>query len=215
MNDAAAWTLLGFAGLLGVADWIAVSPPVRSKAAEYLLKPGTLLALILAAAVIDPERDAQRTWFVIALVLSLAGDVFLMLPANAFVAGLGSFLLAHLAYVVGFLLEPRETVAVAVAAALVVLAAATAGRRIVLAARASDDPKIAGPVAIYMSTISVMVVLAAGTAEPFAAVGAALFFVSDSLIGWDRFVRPFAWARPAIMATYHLAQAALVVSLTR
>jgi hypothetical protein len=35
------------------------------------------------------------------------------------------------------------------------------------------------------------------------------------MIAWDRFVKPFTWARPAIMVTYHLAQAGLVLSLVR
>ena len=43
----------------------------------------------------------MRAWFVAALVLSLAGDVFLMLPKDLFVFGLGSFLLGHIAYIVG------------------------------------------------------------------------------------------------------------------
>ena len=43
----------------------------------------------------------MRAWFVAALVLSLVGDVFLMLPQDLFVFGLGSFLLGHIAYIVG------------------------------------------------------------------------------------------------------------------
>jgi len=71
------------------------------------------------------------------------------------------------------------------------------------------------PVAAYMSVISAMVVLAIGSGEAIAAAGALTFYCSDALIAWDRFVAPKRWARPAIMATYHLAQAALVVSLAR
>ena len=66
-----------------------------------------------------------------------------------------------------------------------------------------------------MTVISLMVVMAFGSAVALAAVGALLFYASDSLIAWNRFVHPFRWAQPAIMATYHLAQAALVLSLLR
>ena len=206
---------IAVAGILAVADWIAVSPWVRSKRAEYVLKPATMIPLVAAAAILDPERDAQRALFVAALVLSLAGDVFLMLPRDLFVAGLGSFLLGHIAYIGGFLLEPRSTGATLVAVAVVMIAAATLGRRIISAARASDTLAIAGPVTLYMAVISTMAVLAAGTAEAFATAGAAIFFASDAMIAWDRFVRPFRWARPLIMATYHTAQVLLVLSLTR
>jgi uncharacterized membrane protein YhhN len=209
------WLCVAVAGALAVADWIAVSPSVRSKRAEYVLKPVTMVPLILAAVILDPERDAQRAWFVVALVLSLAGDVFLMLPRDLFVAGLGSFLLGHIAYIGGFLLEPRTAGPTLIAVVVVLIASATLGRRILVAARASGDPAIAGPVALYMAVISIMVVLAAGTAEAFAIVGAAIFFASDAMIAWDRFVQPFRWARPLIMATYHTAQALLVLSLTR
>ena len=51
----------------------------------------------------QPEDDARRRWFVLALALSLAGDVFLMLRRDdMFVLGLGSFLLGHVAYIAGF-----------------------------------------------------------------------------------------------------------------
>ena len=49
--------------------------------------------------------------------------------------------------------------------------------------------------------------------NPIAAVGAALFVASDSMIAWSKFVAPFAAAPVAIMVTYHLAQAGFVLSL--
>lgn len=200
---------------LAVADWVAVSPSVRSKRAEYVLKPATMIPLIAAAVLLDPERDAQRAFFVAALVLSLAGDIFLMLPADAFIAGLGSFLLGHIAYIAGFLIEPRTLRPTLIALVVVFIAAATLGRWVIVAARASDTPAMAGPLAFYMVVISSMVVVAVGTGEAFAIAGAAIFFASDAMIAWDRFVQPFRWARPLIMATYHIAQALLVVSLAR
>lgn len=214
MTDAAG-ILIAVAGALALADWITVSPSVANKNAEYFLKPATMIPLIAAALVLDPERDAQRVLFVIALCFSLAGDVFLMLPTDLFIAGLGSFLVGHIGYIAGFLHEPRSTRATLIAVLLVIIGAATIGRRILTAARASDTPAIAGPVAVYMSVISTMVVLAIGTNEFFAAAGAVVFFSSDAMIAWDRFERPFRWARPLIMSTYHIAQALLVISLTR
>jgi hypothetical protein len=47
----------------------------------------------------------------------------------------------------------------------------------------------------------------------FAIAGAALFFTSDALIAWDRFVSPRAWHGLAIIVTYHVAQAGLTLSL--
>jgi uncharacterized membrane protein YhhN len=99
--------------------------------------------------------------------------------------------------------------------AVVLLAAGSLGVRIVGAVRRGDQRDLVVPVAAYMSVISAMVVLAVGSAEPLAAAAALVFYSSDALIAWDRFVSPKRWARPAIMITYHLAQAGLVLSLVR
>jgi uncharacterized membrane protein YhhN len=49
--------------------------------------------------------------------------------------------------------------------------------------------------------------LALHTAGTLAAlVGAVLFVVSDSLLAFNRFVRPFRMAQPAVLSTYFFAQ---------
>jgi len=212
---ATSWALLAVAGVLAAGDWIAVAPGVRARGVEYVLKPATMLVLIGVALTLTPEHHAQRGLFAAALVLSLAGDVFLMLPADAFVAGLASFLLAHVVYIAGFAVAGVSSGWSALGALIVILAGATVGRKIVDAVRSGEHARMVVPVASYMTVISAMVVLAIGSAEAFAVAGALLFYCSDTLIAWDRFVSPKRWARPAIMATYHLAQAALVVSLAR
>ena len=87
------------AAVTAAADWWAVASARR--VVEYVCKPLTVLLLIGAALALHPEFGSRRGWFVAALVLSLAGDVFLMLPQDLFVPGLGSFLVAHLCYVLG------------------------------------------------------------------------------------------------------------------
>ena len=94
-----AFLLLALALAAAFFDWLAVNQ--EHKALEYLCKPLTLALLIACALALDPADEAVRAWFVAALVLSLAGDVFLMLPRDLFVFGLGSFLLGHVAYIVG------------------------------------------------------------------------------------------------------------------
>jgi uncharacterized membrane protein YhhN len=65
----------------------------------------------------------------------------------------------------------------------------------------------------YMAVISLMVVSAIGTGHPAAIVGAGLFYASDSLIAWNRFLRASRRGQVAVMVTYHLAQVGLVLSL--
>jgi len=166
------------------------------------------------ALTLDPTHAGRRTWFVVALALSMAGDVFLMLPRDLFVAGLSSFLLGHLAYVVGFRVHGGSGAAWAGAAVAVLLVdAALAGP--VLAAVRRRHAELLVPVAAYVVVISAMVSAAIATGIALAIAGAALFFASDTLIAWNRFVRPRPWMPLAIIVTYHVGQAGLVLSLAR
>lgn len=206
-----AWVLLAAAGVVAVVDWIAVA--TRVKAVEYVAKPATLALLVAVAVALEPHHGDRRAWFVAALVLSLAGDVFLMLPRDLFVAGLASFLLGHVAYTVGLDLHAGSWIALVVAAVVVAAVGAVLASRIVAAMTSGGHRDLVGPVVAYMVVISAMVVSALAAGPWLAGAGAVLFFASDTLIAWERFVRPRAWMPVAIIVTYHLGQAGLVVSL--
>lgn len=200
--------------LLAAADWVALAR--GNKPFEYFFKPATIVALIGAALALDPACRGQRLLFVAALVLSLAGDVFLMLPKDLFLFGLASFLVAHLAYISGFLVTRVRELPLAVVAAVVVAAVlATAGRRIIGEVRRRHPGPFAGAVGAYVAVISVMVLAAGVAGRPLALAGAMAFYSSDALIAWSRFVKPLRWGPVAIIVTYHLAQIGLVASLAR
>ena len=82
MNATAA-LLVAFTLVVAVVDWIAVGTGKRT--AEYVFKPLTMVVLIAAAVAIDPVNDTMKVLFIGALVFSLFGDVFLMVPRNLFV----------------------------------------------------------------------------------------------------------------------------------
>jgi len=209
---------------VAAGDWVAVAR--GSKPAEYVLKPLVMLLLIVAAIELrhgDPAGRCALT--AAALLLSLAGDVFLMLPQDLFVAGLAAFLLAHLAYI-GAFDSPRITgvsLAAVVAVVLgVVLVGAPIALRIRLALIRSGTAALAGAVQVYVVAISIMVVFALLTAfrpdwsagrSALAIAGALLFFSSDGMIGWSRFVSDFPGSRVAIIVTYHLGQIGLLLGL--
>lgn len=199
------------AGLFAVGDWVAKAR--QNAVLEYVCKPATLLALIATALALAPMHDAgaRRVWFVAALCFSLAGDVFLMVPTDMFVAGLAAFLVGHVCYVGGFWTKGPAGVALAIAALVVVVIVAPVARRILGAL--GDHRELRLPVALYIVVISVMLATALATGNVLAGVGAALFVLSDSMIAWNRFVRPFRAAELGIMVTYHLGQAGLVLSL--
>jgi uncharacterized membrane protein YhhN len=176
-------------------------------------KPATALAFLAAALVLDPTFTDRRVWFCVALAWCLAGDVFLVLPRDAFVAGLASFLVAQVCFAVGFALHPSSTLAVVAGIVAVAVVAVPLAARFVGALRASDRAGLVGPVVAYVVAIAGMVACAIGSGVVVGAAGAVLFFVSDSLIAETRFVRSRRWAPVAVMVTYHLALAGLVVSL--
>jgi uncharacterized membrane protein YhhN len=208
---AGAWTLLVVAAVLAAGDWLAVAR--EDERLEYVCKPGVLVALVGVALTLDPAHGDVRAWFVLALVLSLAGDVFLVLPSDRFVAGLASFLLAHVAYVIGLTRHGGSAGALFVAAVPVVIVAGLLGARFLRAARAAGQNDLVGPLVAYMAVIAAMVTCALASGNVLAAAGAALFMASDALIAETRFVGPRPWAPVVIMVTYHLGQAGLTLSL--
>lgn len=209
--------VLALTAVVAVGDWMAVA--ARNRSVEYVLKPLTTMGLIATAAVITPVDDAVRVLFVAALVLSLVGDVALLLPGRErlFPVGLGAFLLAHLAYIWGLLLLAAVDGGVSltwltIGLALALVGAATIGRRVLGAVRDARRDLVV-PVAAYLGVILTMMVLAWGTHRLFAALGATLFCVSDAVLADNEFVRPRAGSHLVVMVTYHLAQALLVLAI--
>lgn len=206
-----AFLLLALALVAAFGNWVAVERGTTGL--EYLCKPLTMVLLVGTALALDPSDPAVRAWFVVALVLSLVGDVLLMLPQDLFVFGLGAFLLGHIAYIVGMHVEGVEGPRFLVGIVIVMALMAVIGTAILRGVRAGPDPKLAGPVVAYMFVISAMVASAIGVGEPVLIVGASLFYASDALIAWNRFLRETPHGRLSIMVTYHLAQVCLVLSL--
>ena len=191
--------LLAFA-VLAVTDWVAVSR--GSRALEYVAKPAALVALLLYAAWGGPPPT-----LIAALALSLLGDVLLMVPGDLFVAGLLAFLLAHLAYIASF----HAALSARVLWLLVILVASSpVATRLI---RGVPSNALRAAIATYSLVLSLMVASAVASGSAMAAAGALLFFASDMLIAWNRFVRPVARAEPIIMVTYHLGQLGLAVAL--
>lgn len=203
-----AWGLAALALVLGMGDWWAVwtdRRPVR-----VMTKPGSLAALIGVALTLEPFDPSVRRAMVVGLVFSLAGDIFLLGAEKWFVAGLASFLVGHIAYVVGLSSQYTSPVVLVVGLVMVAVSVATVARRIVSSVKASDHPSLVGPVIAYIAVISAMVLAAFSTAAPWAIGGALLFYVSDATLAWNRFVEPRRLGPVAVMVTYHLGQAGLV-----
>src|SRR5262245_48063518 len=95
-------TALSIAAAAAALAAIAADWEERRHRSYFVLKPLTTLLLIGVAASLSLE-GAYAQWVALALALSLLGDVFLMYEGDrAFVGGLASFFLAHLAFICAF-----------------------------------------------------------------------------------------------------------------
>lgn len=170
---------------------------------HYVAKPFTTV-LLVALAWRSADPLGLRAGVVAGLLLSLVGDVLLMLPTSAFVAGLGAFLLAHLAYIAAFFRQARLRSVVIAWLGYGLLAAG------VLALLLPHVPApMQGPVIGYGVVLTGMASFAFGaraTAGPRLAIGGALFVLSDGLLAWDRFASPLPLAPLWVLSTYWAAQ---------
>ena len=209
MGDAAL-TLLGLAGSAAVGNWVAVSRELRWL--ELACKPATTALLLAVAVALEPADPLRQQWFVGALGASLAGDVLLMLRGDRFLAGVAAFAIAHVAYIAGLLTAATSLPGLAFGIGLAGALGALIGAR-VLARAVATSRELAVPLSAYLVAASGTVVVAGASGLVAALVGAVLFYLSDALIGWHRFVTHLPWAPVTIMVTYHLAQLGLVLSL--
>ena len=187
----------------------------------YITKPLTMVLLItLCALAFRKNHDSLFTkLFIMALIFSLAGDVFLMLPSPSyFLPGLFAFFLAHVFYVAGLWRDNKWRKGDYI----------TGGILLILAVGVFWylfpflEPELIIPVALYIIVISVMVWRAVGASfreflnqhqQRLVIIGAILFFVSDLILAINRFAHPLPMSTLLIMIPYFAGQYCLACSV--
>lgn len=156
--------------------------------------------LLMPSLLRGKSRPTQR-----ALALGGLGDVALLGSSDlAFTAGLGSFLLGHVAWV--HALRGRATGHLRPRQAAPYLAA-WAGLNAYLWSRTGKD-RI--PVLAYSTALLATALAAADTGDPVTSAGGALFLTSDTLLALERFGGVHLPLHEGlVMATYTSAQALL------
>jgi uncharacterized membrane protein YhhN len=182
------------------APW-ALNLPVLN----FIFKPLATLAVIGYAW--GRGEGAVRTWVIAGLLLSLVGDIALLLPKEGFLPGLIAFLLAHLAYLVAFTRVAKFAsrplcfgVYALVAGAILwqLWPGVPGGLRI---------PVIAYVVCLAAMAAQAAVVWRAGAPRGgVLALGGALFVASDALLATNKFMAPLPAASLWILASYWAAQ---------
>ena len=197
-----------------VADLIALNIPVRAYDFHTIVKP-LIMVIPLYFLVRYLNRRTLYRWMLIAFLFSWLGDILLLgqsIDELFFVGGLSAFLFAHLAYIIYFKKSSYRKVikhqgitvlqggTVLIALSFYLLMYMNLGELWI-------------PVLLYVTAIGFMGVTALGRygrvnmdAFSYSVVGAFVFILSDSIIGYNKFVAPVPFAESIIMLFYCIAQ---------
>ncbi len=206
-----------FATLEALALW------KNSPRLEYIAKPAVMIALFFWLWT-STGLNGALLWFGLGILLSLAGDVLLMISLDRlFMAGLVAFLFAHVAYVIGFNTPfPALSTWGFILAFMIGISGVRVIRQIVAPLHSKGQVGLRIPILVYGLIISLMLLSAmlkltdtswqAGAAL-LVALGAFLFYLSDILLAWMKFVAPIQHGRIYNILTYHLGQIALIAGV--
>ena len=208
------WIALFFA----ILDWVAVAKEWRK--GEYVFKPAVILTLLLWVWQVSGFQGPML-WIGVGLLFSLLGDMFLVLPEDQFTAGLISFLLAHISYILGLnYTPPPVNIASLILAVFAILPSIQLYRRIAASLQDSGNERLKIPILVYTIAITIMMYSALltlvrpewqMTAALSVSLGALLFTLSDTYLGWNKFVAPLSYGRQRTIVTYQLGQMLIVL----
>ncbi|HEX8924951.1 MAG TPA: lysoplasmalogenase [Terriglobales bacterium] len=179
-------------------------------------KVGSVVLLLSYA-----ERPTTPRSLLAALGLSALGDLFLgvngiapIAPELLFLAGLFSFLLAHVCYIRLFATHTERLSRASFRRVGMALVGA-----VMISMLAVLWPTLGGmrwPVVIYAVVLSAMAISAQRSKFPaITAIGALLFVASDAMLAYARFHQIFYAAAVLIWFSYYLAQVLICVGVVR
>jgi uncharacterized membrane protein YhhN len=208
---------------LGFAALEALALRNNNPRLEYVAKPAVMVALFLWLWT-SVGLQGALLWFGLGIMFSLAGDVLLMISLDRlFLPGLAAFLCAHATYIIGFNTPPPALSVWGIILAVIVgLSGVRLLRRIVAPLPAQGQSRLRIPILIYGSVISLMLLSAMikltdtswdAAAALLAALGAFLFYLSDIILAWIKFIAPLQNGRIYNILTYHLGQIALIAGV--
>jgi uncharacterized membrane protein YhhN len=205
---------LAFFGLAAADTWLSGSADHRLHKARVLTKP-LLMPTLMASFITDPRsaNSPLRASTLVAQAGGWAGDLFLMGDgSSAFLKGSGSFAVGHAAYISGFLANRSKTPRPGPKAIGALWAVSAPG--MVFGAGRLDKrlaPAIAGYSGMLAGTVAAATQLDPAlpkSARRATIAGAALFMLSDSILGTRKFLlkNPPPRLESAVMASYTAAQ---------
>ena len=214
--------------LVAALDWSALARGWRR--VEVFTRPA-VMGLLLVWVYFSTGLQGAMLYFGIGILFSMVGDALLMREGQGpFLAGLAAFLMAQLAYIIGFnLTAPGTDLFGVLTAILVAILMARLYRRVAAGLIASGQRRLRLPVLAYTFALALMLLSALLTLfrpdwlpvpSLLAASGAALFVTSDALLARSKFTAsppgtsPLMSSPLMIVILHQLGQMLLVVGVT-
>jgi len=190
---------------------------------EFFAKPAVMVCLLIWLSA-STGLQGNALWFGLGILLSLVGDVVLIHPSDRmFILGLIAFLFTHIFYLIGFKAELLNVTPWSfVLAFFILINGWRLLGRIIGAMRLKRQTSLVNPVIVYSLLISLMLYAALSTifdpewktsASFFVSVGAFLFYISDLILAWNKFVSPARNAHILNIVTYYLGQIGLIAGV--
>lgn len=174
----------------------------NSKIFSFFKPLTTIFIILIALIVFKKTSSTYSAAMIVALIFALVGDVFLI-NSKYFLQGLSSFLIAHIVFIVGFTsLYGFSWHLIPLVLLVIIVGGYYSFLRKVLGSYSI-------PVLIYITVIAVMnwqaIGLVINNGKPVffgIAIASLLFTVSDSIIAYSEFKKPFNSAEALILSTY-------------
>jgi len=183
----------------------------------YIFKPLTMVFIIAIALLVrEPKTYFYKYAIISGLIFSLCGDIFLMLPSDQFMAGLISFMFAHIIYIIAFMQGRTRQYKLILLIPFVIIGI------IIFSLLSAHLGNLKIPVLVYIVVILIMGWQATDRwrfyrdqAALIAFVGAMLFILSDTILALNRFRAAFELSRLLTLSTYFTAQWFIACSIHR
>ena len=181
--------------------------PVGLKIAMKLIP--MLLIIVYAATNMSYVSPRYKKIIVVGLIVSMVADGVIYW----FMAGLVTFFIAHILYVVAFRTASRKSVPLVAAIPLLLygmlMIVWIAGPQLV-----SGEVVLGVAIIAYITVITLMGWMAIRTRLPLVIIGALLFIASDSFLAIDRFFVALPAREALVMITYYAAQVFFAASIS-
>ncbi|MFO7943711.1 MAG: lysoplasmalogenase [Anaerolineales bacterium] len=211
------YLVLGFSGLFAIINGYAVYYGQRK--INYITKPVPILILIITLFLLPSQTHLTR-WFITALSLSVAGDIFLLFQERFFLLGLSTFLGAQLSYIIALnkTLPPLRPPLIFLLLGAISLTSALYAT-LYKALRKRDQRSFILPTLLYaLSLTGMLSSCLAAIIRPtwnlqssfFVSLGGSSFFLSDAMLAWHCFISPLTNRDIKVRLTYYRGQISLV-----